>query len=178
MAKALHTARKIQYRYQALEAKRKERENEAEPELSQVEVKVEPTEEELEEIDPPARARLDKLQGTEDYSYKIERAEELIEEEKQKALRGSRDDYASAMEKYVRAKEAFKAKIDQIDEIEKTATQMKEDMQLRKSRWRQFRDYISDYSGDKFDETREFFAGSSVAHVFFSSLTLLSPSIL
>ncbi|KAL3906961.1 MAG: hypothetical protein SGILL_009066, partial [Bacillariaceae sp.] len=103
VTKALHTAQKIQHRYLVLEEKRKEREQEGEPEPSQTEIKVEPTEEELEAIEPPAK--LHEMQNPDHYQARVVRAAERIEEEKAKALNGSRDDYATALDKYVRAKQ-------------------------------------------------------------------------
>jgi hypothetical protein len=104
------------------------------------------------------------------YQARVVKAVERMEEEKENALQGSRDDFATAMDKYVRAKEVYKAKLKQIEEIESTSAHMKADMDLRKARWRQFRDYISDYSGQKFDETRESF--------FWPTTTLLMSAFL
>lgn len=152
----LQKAKKLEYVFRVLEEKRKEREENGDDinvEDNQTQ-SVEASEADLEGIDPPLD--LHKLKDPDFYHSLVARAEQKIEDEKEKKLNGTRDDYATAMDKYVRAKEVYRAKIQQIQEIEITSSNMKEDMKVRKDRWRQFRDFISDYSGTKFDETREY----------------------
>jgi hypothetical protein len=149
----LLTAKKLVYVLGVLEEKGKEREEhgdvDAEKTLSS---QYYPTDEDLERIAVPDD--IEQMKPPEYYKTRVERAEERIEQEKKRRLNSTRDDYATAVNKYYRAKEVYVGRVKTIKEIHESSKRMKHDMVLRKTRWRQFRDFISDYSGLKFDETR------------------------
>ncbi|KAG7347822.1 RecF/RecN/SMC N terminal domain containing protein [Nitzschia inconspicua] len=151
--KHLMVAKKLTYIHQVVDQRRKERDaSDDNCESLQTSLCVmEPTDEDLEGIDVPGD--LQQMQSPDYYKARVERAEDRIQEEKERRLNSSRDDYATALDKYVRAKEIFAAKREQIKEIHTSSSSMRSDMDVRKARWRQFRDFISDYSGIKFDET-------------------------
>jgi hypothetical protein len=142
----------MHYIYEVVEERRKQREEDGGKldENSRPDYSQDPTAEELDNITIPSD-----LNGMHDHGYykiRLERAEEKIEKEKKRRLT-NRDDEATAYNKYVRAKEIYKGKRDQIIEIESTSMQMKEDLEVRKNRWEEFRNYICDFAGTKFDET-------------------------
>jgi hypothetical protein len=154
----LFMAKKLTYIFEVLEQKGKERVEDGGVDIESSQSSqytIDPSEEDLERISVPGD--IDKMQSPDYYKTRVERAEERIEEEKVRRLNSSKDDYASALDKYVRAKEIYYAKRNQIKEIQTSSMSMKEDMALRKARWRQFRDFISEYSGIKFDQTRTYF---------------------
>jgi hypothetical protein len=138
-----------------LEQRRKQREESGrrmEGSQQSAQFSQDPTEEDLEEIGIPND--LHDLKDPEYYLTRIERAAQKIETEKQRRLANTMDDYATAMDKYVRAKEVYQAKENQLREINETCSRLRTDVKLRMDRWELFRDYISGYSGDRFDETR------------------------
>jgi hypothetical protein len=147
-------AKKLQYIYLVVEERRKQREEEGrkaddgpQPEFSQ-----DPTDEELENIEIPDD--LTSLEEHEYYRIRLERASEKIEKERGRRLT-NRDDEETAFNKYVRAKEIYRGKVEQIKEIETTSLQMKEDLRLRKRRWEEFKNHICEFAATKFDETRK-----------------------
>ncbi len=155
---SLKIAKVLQYNYMILDQRRKEREQQGEEfdlENSQNPLhNANPSDEEIESIGIPND--LNQLEKPEHYRIRVERAEEKIEEEKARRLNSRNDDLATAMEKYIRAKEVYVGKRNKIKEIHSAVTSMKEDMKLRQARWLQFREFISEYSGMKFDETRTY----------------------
>lgn len=155
----LRNAKKLSYMHDMLAARRKERDEGKKGDMYAEESQVsqdecEPSDEVLASI--PIPEGLDEMESSEYYEIRVNRAEEMIRQERKRTLNSSRDDLKTAIDKYVRAKEVFAAKMKQINEIEAASSRMKQDMALRQSRWRQFRDFISTYSGIKFDETRTY----------------------
>jgi len=147
----LFLAKKVHYNYNALEERRVQREeNEGAASDTQfTEYSQEPTSEELDQIDIP---NLESIHQPDHYKARVERAEAKIALEKERR-RVTRDDLATAYDKYVRAKEILQAKESQIQEIEEKSEAMKGDLKLRKRRWMEFRAAMSVISNLKFDET-------------------------
>ena len=105
-----------------------------------------PTEEELKAI-----PITDTDKDPEYYEARIQRAVKKIEQEK-KRRNATKDDPAIAYQKYVRAKNIWASKQEQIEEIDTLSTSLKEDMAERKKRWRQFRGHIAKKTDMRFDE--------------------------
>jgi chromosome segregation ATPase len=150
----LRSARKIQFLCESIERRRKQREAREEP-TGDTQVSAysqEPTDEDLENVQVPDN--LDNLKETDYYLGKIQQANTRIEREKERRLENS-DDEDAAYEKYVRAREIFQAKKDQINEIDSVSKQLDADMANRRTRWGHYRDFISGFSGNKFDEIRK-----------------------
>lgn len=150
-------AKKLTYIMEVLSKKRTERNldgDEGDVDNSQsLQYTTNPTDEDLEAIDVPDD--LGEMHEPDYYRIRVDRAVERIEEERKRRLKGTRDDYATALDKCVRAKEIYSAKKAQLKEIRTSSRDMMEDMALRKNRWRQFRDFMSVYSGIKFDNIRK-----------------------
>mmetsp|Transcript_29485 Transcript_29485/g.33811 ORF Transcript_29485/g.33811 Transcript_29485/m.33811 type:complete len:1212 (-) Transcript_29485:207-3842(-) len=157
----LRTARLIQFHRKDVERRRKLREAHDGPTVdSQASsYSQDPTEEELENVQVPDN--LGELKQTDYYLSKVQQATIKIDREKGRRLENA-DDEDAAYEKYVRAKEIFQAKKDQIKEIESSSKQMEDDMSIRRRRWSDFRNYISHFSGIKFDETLNIKGSSGV----------------
>ena len=113
----------------------------------------EPTQEELELIGIPED--LEKLEDQTYYEEKIIRINQRIELEKKRRLENS-DDEPTAYSKYTRAYQTFRSKKDQIEEMKSMSESMENDLELRKKRWKAFREFITEFSTVKFDETRKF----------------------
>ena len=88
------------------------------------------------------------------YEDKIAHVQERIELEKLRRLENS-DDEPTAYDKYTRAWNTYKAKKEQIQEIDSTSKRMNDDLENRRKRWTQYRDFISYSSSMKFNETRK-----------------------
>lgn len=151
---ALSDAKRVQYNQEMLELRFKQREaNGVEPSATQLsEYSQDPTEADLAKIEIPDLAT---IHDVEYYDLRILRATDHIEREKERRL-SNKDDEATAYERYIRAKETLQNKRNQIAEIEEQSAHLKDDMEKRRKRWEAFREFISDYAGLKFDETREF----------------------
>ena len=145
-------AKKAQYTYQVVEERRKQREDDGGDvdEISLPVYSLDPTAEELESITIPGD--INDLHDYEYYQIRVARAEEKIEKEIDRRLT-NRDDEATAYNKYVRAKEIYRGKRDQINEIESSADQLRKDIMLRKERWEEFKNHICDKAGIAFDGT-------------------------
>eukprot|EP00536_Pseudo-nitzschia_multiseries_P000717 jgi/Psemu1/249877/estExt_Genewise1Plus.C_90057 len=150
----LNIAKKIAYMHTLAELRRKQRE-EAQKNGDQLtewqssEYNQEPTEEDLGQIDLPDN--FDRLKDGEYYQARIEQVENLIEKEKKRRLENG-DDEATAYAKYARSRQLYKGKKDQLDEIDAATKKLKSDIELRRERWGQFRDYICETTDIKFDE--------------------------
>lgn len=160
----LQTARRIQLQNQVVEQRRKQRESGDETVNSQIiPFSQELTEEDLEKVEIPDD--LMELKDADYYFTKIKRGEAKIEREKARRLEDGADDEVAAFEKYVRAQEIYKSKNDQLEEIQSSSKKLEEDMDTRRNRWSHFRNFISMFSGSKFDETLNI-KGSSGAVTF------------
>ena len=159
----LRSARGIQFNCENIERRRKQRDaKEGATGDTQVSAySQEPTDEDLENVQIPDN--LDNLKETDYYLGKIEQANTRIEREKERRLENS-DDEDAAYDKYVRAKEIYLAKKDQISEIDSVSKQLDADMANRRTRWGHYRDYISGFSGNKFDEIRKFVLMVTTCH--------------
>ncbi len=150
---ALYDAKRVQYNQEMLELRFKQREaNGVHPSVTQLsEYSQDPTEADLGNIEIPDLAT---IKDADHYEARINRANEHIEREKERRL-ANKDDEASAYERYIRAKETYQNKKTQIAEIDEQLTHLRDDMNIRRKRWLDFREFISDYAGLKFDETRK-----------------------
>jgi chromosome segregation ATPase len=170
---ALSDAKRVQYNQQMLEMRFKQREaNGVQPSETQLtEYSQDPTEADLAKIEIPD---LTAIHDPEHYDIRIQRATEHIQREKERRL-SSKDDEASAYERYIRAKETYQHKQNQIAEIDEQCEHLNDDMVMRRRRWEAFREFISDYAGLKFDETREltsfFFCSFAARHSILTSRT-------
>jgi chromosome segregation ATPase len=149
---ALLDAKRVQYNQEMLEERLKQREaNGGQPSVTQLsEYSQDPSEADLSKIEIPV---LNSIKDADFYRARILRANEHIEREKERRL-SNKDDEAAAYERYIRARETYQNKKNQIEEIEAQASHLRDDMAVRKKRWLDFREFISDYAGLKFDETR------------------------
>jgi hypothetical protein len=149
----LLTAKKLMYIWGVLEKQGKEHVQSGDGDAEKTQASpYHPSEEDIERI--PVPDDIEQMKPPDYYKTRMQRAEERIDQEKKRRLNSTRDDYATAVNKYYRAKEVYVGRVKTIKEIHESSKRMKDDMVLRKTRWRQFRDFISDYSGIKFDETR------------------------
>jgi len=147
----LKFAQHIQHCHNHSDEQRKQREAKVESNDVQIsEYKQDPTEEELELIGIPNI--LDTLKAQDYYEDKIKHIDERIKQDKLRRLENS-DDEPTAYAKYQRAFKTLKAKTDQIEEIELTSKTMNDDMDIRRTRWADYRDYICQFSSVKFNET-------------------------
>eukprot|EP00535_Pseudo-nitzschia_heimii_P003888 CAMPEP_0197177072 /NCGR_PEP_ID=MMETSP1423-20130617/2806_1 /TAXON_ID=476441 /ORGANISM="Pseudo-nitzschia heimii, Strain UNC1101" /LENGTH=1222 /DNA_ID=CAMNT_0042626559 /DNA_START=130 /DNA_END=3798 /DNA_ORIENTATION=+ len=144
-------AKRIQHRNDYSDTQRKQRgkNDGGSDELRTFEYQ-EPTEQELEQIE--IFEKLDQLKDCQQYEDKIQHLIQQIKKEKKRRLENT-DDEPTAYDKYIRALQKFQGKKDAIDEIEATQSKIQEDLQLRRERWVHFRDYISDYTSTRFNET-------------------------
>lgn len=110
------------------------------------EVQLEPTEEDLEEIEIVQPSR-----DSNTFKTKLKNKEKKIEQEKVRRNM-SESDPAVAREKYFRAKEKLDSEMKQIETIERNCNSLKSDLKERKKRWRQFRSHIAEMTNLGFDE--------------------------
>jgi chromosome segregation ATPase len=138
----LETARKLHYRLTL----RKKVAEEKQEGNSEVDISAEPTQEDMEAIEP-----LQMQKETGYYQSRIDRFKEKIKEERQRR-KVSREDPSVAYEKYIRAKRDLEGKVKRDQEIDKKVAELSGDMKERKKRWRQFRTHLDKKTGVKFDE--------------------------
>jgi chromosome segregation ATPase len=145
---ALVKARELQFHRNA-DKKRKEEKEENDDTLtppSTEESTAEPTEEELEAIEP-----VEVRKETAYYLSKIERAKrKIVDEKKRRRLKES--DPQVAFEKYMRAQSDLDGNMKQIEAIEENVALLAEDMDARRRKWRQFREHIVNMTRDTFNE--------------------------
>jgi chromosome segregation ATPase len=138
----LEAARKLHYRLML----RKKVAEEKEKGNSEVDLSAEPTQEEIEAVEP-----VHVKNETGYYQSRIDRMKEKIKEERQRR-KVSREDPSVAYEKYIRAKRDLEGKVKRDQEIDLKVAELSEDMMQRKKRWRQFRTHLDKKTGVKFDE--------------------------
>ena len=139
---ALRAARKLSY---GLEL-HKQHTDERESLSSQSELRAEPTEEELEAIEPiepPKEASF--------YEAKAKKLQEKIVREREKR-QVSREDPEIIYEKLVRAKEDYKSKKKYVQEIEATINSLQQDIHQRKVLWKKMRNHLERTTTQVFDE--------------------------
>jgi chromosome segregation ATPase len=107
---------------------------------------TEPTEEELEAIEP-----LQASNNTDYYTIRIEKLEKNLKQEMERR-KVSREDPHVVFEKYVKAKKDLMAKTSQVDATKATIAAMQSDIRNRKRRWEQFRRHLSKVTDQKFGE--------------------------
>ncbi len=107
-----------------------------------------PTDEELEEIDP---ASFEVPQNSQHYKTKCTNKQKKIAKEKERRNM-TESDPAVARDKYFRAKKDLDAKMEQIDAIERNTKALGKDLRGRKKRWRDFRAHIAEMTNLGFDE--------------------------
>jgi chromosome segregation ATPase len=134
-------ARKIQFRLE----KREELSQEAEDE-SQEDVQIDPTDEDLEKIEPQRTTK-----EVSYYEARIKRCKANIEKEREKRS-VSDEDPAVAYEKYKRAQNDLNAKVKQTEDLDKRIEELEKDMSQRRKRWHQFRKFLTRKTSDKFGE--------------------------
>jgi len=143
---ALAGARKLQFDYhrdQKMFELKKENGGEIPP---GEEVELEPTDEDLEEIEtvePPKESK--------HYKSKIQNKLKKIDQEIQRRNM-TESDPAVARDKYFRAKKDLDSKMVQINAIERNCKALSKDLRQRKNRWRQFRGHIAEMTNIGFDE--------------------------
>jgi chromosome segregation ATPase len=138
----LEAARKLQHRLML----RKKVAEEKEEGNSQVDLSAEPTQEELEAVEP-----LHMKNETGYYQSRIDRMKEKIKEERQRR-EVFREDPTVAYEKYIRARRDLEGKLKRDKEIDQKVAELSKDIKDRKKRWRQFREHLVFKTGVKFDE--------------------------
>jgi chromosome segregation ATPase len=110
--------------------------------------------EDVERVSPNDIAMPD-LNGLESMSYyasRIATNQKAIKEALEEIGRGGSEGIESAYEKYLRAKNLFDTKVAKNEELKRLCKVMKEDVKNRKSRWLQFRAFISDIVSIRFGE--------------------------
>lgn len=145
---ALRKARQFHYRRDE-ERKRKEEEEENQDELtppSTEELTSDPTEEELEAIEPVQTKKEAAF-----YQSKIERAKKKIEDEKRRR-RLTESDPQVAFEKYMRAQTDLDGNMKQIEAIDENVGLLTADLKNRRKKWRLFRQHIVDMTNDTFND--------------------------
>jgi len=145
---ALHKARQLHYTRDA-QVKKQAEEEESEQVLtppSTEEETAEPTEAELEAIEPVETKKEPAF-----YLSKIERAKKKIEDEKQRR-RLTESDPQVALEKYIRAQTDLDGNLNQIKAIDANVGLLMEDLNNRRKKWRQFRQNIVDMTNVTFND--------------------------
>lgn len=130
--KALLKARELHYRRDA--------------ERTRQGISTQPTQEELVAIKPVETGKEPAY-----YESKIERAKNMIEEEK-RHRRLAECDPQVACEKYMRAQADLDGSMKQIDAIDKNVALQASDVKDRRKKWRMFRQHIVDISNDTFND--------------------------
>jgi len=142
---ALRRARQMWFRFQIFDKTSKDAKDE-ELVISQEEVHVEPTEEELEAIEP--------IQVERDMNYyeaKMNKCKEKIEHEKQRR-QIAKDDPTVAYEKYVRALSDLMNQKEHVQESEVKIADLRSDLNKRVKRWKAMQRHLEDYTAIKFNE--------------------------
>ncbi len=137
---ALRHARVLTYRRQKSK-EQKERAMDDDEEMQ-----VEPTEEELEAIDPVATEK-----DTKTYEAKIRRTEKVIQKEKENR-KVTNEDPAVAYQKYMRANNDLQQKLTEIDTISKNELSLQKDLRKRQEMWKEFRAHLVVMTNSRFDE--------------------------
>ena len=109
-------------------------------------IRVEPTEEELEAIEPTVCKHEPSW-----YELRLKKIDEKIRNEKNRRNVAT-EDAATVYERYARAKADLSAKTDQVTETDNRIDDLKKDIEMRRKRWRQFRKHLARSTGLKFDE--------------------------
>lgn len=110
------------------------------------EVDVDPTEEDLGDIDIVEPSR-----DSKHYKAKVQNKVKKIEQER-KRRNMTESDPAVARDKYMRAKKDLEEKMEQINAIELNCKTLGKDLRERKARWRDFRGHIGEMTRLSFDE--------------------------
>eukprot|EP00814_Leptocylindrus_danicus_P018555 CAMPEP_0116018644 /NCGR_PEP_ID=MMETSP0321-20121206/8768_1 /TAXON_ID=163516 /ORGANISM="Leptocylindrus danicus var. danicus, Strain B650" /LENGTH=1217 /DNA_ID=CAMNT_0003489071 /DNA_START=198 /DNA_END=3851 /DNA_ORIENTATION=- len=85
------------------------------------------------------------------YKARIDRGEKQLERERQKRALSERDPEV-LKDKYDRARNDLKIKMDFVGKIEENIVGLKKDLKERRKRWKQFRKHIGDLTNCTFDE--------------------------
>ena len=112
----------------------------------QPDIREEPTEEELEAIEPIVCKHEPSW-----YQLRIKKIDEKIRSEKSRR-NVSTEDAATVYERYARAKADLSTKTDQVAETDKRIDDLDKDIFIRQKRWRQFRKHLAKSTALKFDE--------------------------
>jgi chromosome segregation ATPase len=144
---ALLKARKLHFSRDA-ERKRQEEEDEEDTSTppSTEELTAEPTQEELEAIEPVQTEKEAAF-----YQSKIERTKKKIEDEK-KRRRLTESDPQVAFDKYMRAQKDLDGNMKQIDAIDDNVELLTDDLTNRRKKWRLFRQHIVDMTNETFND--------------------------
>jgi len=110
------------------------------------EVELEPTEQDLEEIET-----FEPDKDSKHYKTRIQNKLKKIEQEKERR-NVSESDPAVARDKYFRAKKDLDSKVQQIEAIERNCKALHKDIKSRRKRWRDFRRHIAEMTNLNFDE--------------------------
>jgi chromosome segregation ATPase len=143
-AKALKTARTLQYRLQSVQKAAKEGSDNPVAMSPTQDVGVSP--EELEKIEP---LEAGKTKAPEYYDAKIKRQKEKIKEVR-RLQRLSNEDPAEAFARYNKSKEDLQRKIDDVDELGTTIHRFEQDLRGRRKKWRAFRSHLTKVTSTKF----------------------------
>ncbi|KAL3792589.1 hypothetical protein HJC23_005559 [Cyclotella cryptica] len=143
VSKALHGARRMHFFY-VREKNKLDCGGDAEG--GDEEANREPTDEELEEIEPVCPEK-----DSKHYKAKLVAKQKKIETERSRRSITELDP-AVAREKYLRAKQDLDSKMEQINAIDQATTALEIDLRERKKRWRQFRSHIAQMTNLSFDE--------------------------
>lgn len=141
---ALKNARIMHFRYQ--HRQKAEDETSEDGSVPLEEIRTEPTEEELEAIEP-----LNVKNEPRYYQIRMQKTKDKIQKERD-SRNVSRGDAAAAFERYSRAKNDLSTKTDQVDMTDARIDELQKDVEKRRKRWQQFRKHLSKSTGMKFDE--------------------------
>jgi hypothetical protein len=143
VSKALHGARRMHFFY-VREKNKLDCGGDAEG--GDEEANREPTDEELEEIEPVCPGK-----DSKHYKAKLVAKQKKIETER--SLRSITElDPAVAREKYLRAKQDLDSKMEQINAIDQATSALEIDLRERKERWVIFRSHIAQMTNICFDD--------------------------
>jgi chromosome segregation ATPase len=112
----------------------------------QPEIREEPTDEELEAIEPIVCKHEPSW-----YELRIKKIDEKIRSEKSRR-KVLTEDAATVYERYIRAKADLSEKTDQVAITDKRIEDLQKDVEIRRKRWRQFRKHLAKSTALKFDE--------------------------
>jgi hypothetical protein len=113
---------------------------------SQVDLSAEPTQEEIEAVEP-----VHVKNETGYYQSRIDRMRETIKDERQRRM-VSREDPTVAYEKYIRAKRDLEGKLKRDKEIDQKVAELSKDIYDRKKRCREFRTHLVRKTDIKFND--------------------------
>ena len=135
------------------------------------EVQLEPTAEDLEQIET-----IEVSKDSKHYKAKTVNKGKKIEQEVQRRNM-SESDPAVARDKYFRAKKDVDSKMEQINAIQKNCYALSKDLKDRKKRWRIFRSHIAEMTNIGFDEflSKKGSAGELVVSIEYVLLLLSTP---